>query len=107
MAGWKGSTRAKDLPPDWQRTQPRILARDGYQCMTRRADTGRLCLAAARQVDHITPHSAGGGDDDTNLAAICDYHHGKKSGREGGIASGVARRAKAKAALPRHPGLRA
>jgi len=101
-SGWKGSTRHSRLPSDWPITQPRILARDGYQCRVVRADTGALCLAAARQVDHIT---AGDDHRDSNLQAICDWHHGQKSGREGGLASGVVRRAKAAKKKPLHPGV--
>lgn len=105
MAGWKGSTRRSALPPDWHITQPRILARDGYQCQHIRNDTGRPCLAPARDVDHIVSNGQGGSDADSNLESLCTYHHGQKSGREGGLASGVARRKKAKATGRRHPGL--
>lgn len=105
MSGWKGSTRHAELPAGWHITQPRILARDGYQCQHVRQDTGRLCLAPARDVDHIISHADGGSDDDSNLHALCSYHHGRKSGREGGLASGVVRRARRAAAKPVHPGL--
>lgn len=105
MPGWEGSTRRADLPADWHVTQPRILRRDGYQCQHIRQDTGRLCLRRARDVDHIISHVQGGGDDDNNLQALCGYHHDQKSGREGGIASGVSRRAKRQASKPLHPGL--
>lgn len=105
MTGWEGSSRRSELPADWHITQPRILARDGWQCQHRREDTGRLCMLVARDVDHIVPHSQGGGDEDSNLQALCEYHHGKKSGREGGTASGISRRNKAAAAKPKHPGL--
>ena len=101
--GWIGSTRRERLPPNWEREiRPRILARDGYQCQHVRADTGRKCLARARQVDHIVP-----GDDhsDSNLRALCDWHHQQKSSSEGGRASSAARK-KRKAATPkRHPGI--
>jgi len=102
MSGWRGSTRRARLPKNWPAITRRILERDGRQCRTRRADTNRLCLKEARQVDHVRP-----GDDhrDENLAAICDYHHAIKSGREGGVASGAARRARRRPAGPPHPGL--
>lgn len=105
MAGWSGSLRGAELPANWHITQPRILARDGFQCQHVRQDTGRRCLEHARDVDHIIPHSQMGSDDDDNLEALCKYHHGQKSGREGGIASGIARRAAKKTGARRHPGL--
>lgn len=102
MPGWQGSDRRERLPADWHITQPRILERDRHQCRHVRSDTGRECGAHARQVDHRVP-----GDDhsDANLFAICDWHHAQKSGREGGTASGKARRAKRDEAKPQHPGV--
>ena len=105
MTGWAGSNRRQSLPPDWHITQPRILSRDGYQCQHRREDNQRLCLMRARDVDHILSHAEGGSDADSNLMSLCSYHHLKKSGGEGGRASGVSRRAKSAAAKPKHPGL--
>ncbi len=105
MTGWKGSSRRDALPPDWHITQPRILARDGHQCQHIREDSGRPCADPARDVDHIVPHSQGGSDDDSNLRALCPWHHNQKSGREGGLASGLSRRTKAAKAKPKHPGL--
>jgi 5-methylcytosine-specific restriction endonuclease McrA len=104
-SGWKGSKRRTTLPPDWAVIQLRILRRDYYRCQHVRYDTGRRCLKAAREVDHIVSAEAGGTDDDANLQALCSWHHGQKSGKEGGIASGKARRAKRDAAKPIHPGL--
>lgn len=103
MPNWEGSNRKSRLPANWPELRREVLARDGHQCMHLRQDTGRLCLAQARDVDHIDSTT----DDDrmTNLRSLCGYHHGVKSGREGGIASGVARRKKAQGAAPRHPGL--
>lgn len=105
MTGWKGSQRRAELPPDWHITQPRILRRDHHACQHVRADTGRKCGARARDVDHIVPHHLGGGDEDANLQALCPHHHSKKSGQEGGIASGKARAKKAAGSKPLHPGL--
>ncbi len=88
--GW----RTKPLPPDWHKTQPRILRRDGRRCY--------ICGApGCRQVDHIKPVSQGGGEDDSNLAAICNRCEASKTARE-------ANAAKPKRARPRtekHPGL--
>jgi 5-methylcytosine-specific restriction protein A len=104
-SGWVGSNRRSELPPDWPIICLRILLRDHHRCQHVREDTGRKCGRRASSVDHITPHSQGGTDDDSNLQALCDWHHGRKTGIEGGTASGVARRAKRDASKPIHPGL--
>jgi 5-methylcytosine-specific restriction protein A len=100
--GWIGSNRKAELPRNWPQIVARILTRDLHRCQWIRVDTDSRCLAHANQVDHIEP---GGPDEDWNLQALCAYHHGKKSGREGGIASGKARAKKAAASKPLHPGL--
>lgn len=99
---WQGSTRRSTLPWGWYtRIRPRILARDREQCQWIREDTGEKCLDHANQVDHITPYHLGGTDDDSNLWSLCQYHHDKKSGAEGGNAKA----ARVRAAKRRHPGL--
>jgi 5-methylcytosine-specific restriction enzyme A len=104
--GWKGSNRRALLPTNWTtEIVPRILTRDHHRCQWLRYDTGRRCLRTARDVDHVIPHSQGGTDHDSNLQALCQYHHRLKTGREGGTASGVSRRAKRDATKPVHPGL--
>lgn len=103
--GWKGSDRRHTLPANWGQTCLRILNRDHHRCQWVRQDTDRRCLAKAHDVDHRTPHSEGGTDDDSNLWALCTWHHARKTGIEGGTASGVARRAKRDAAKAIHPGL--
>jgi 5-methylcytosine-specific restriction protein A len=104
--GWVGSGRRQTLPVNWTtEIVPRILRRDHYRCQHIREDTQRKCGRRARDVDHIVNYASGGTDDDANLEALCAWHHGKKSGREGGIASGVSRRASRDAAKPTHPGL--
>ena len=105
MPNWEGSDRRSTLPPDWAVTVLRILRRDHHRCQWIRQDTGRRCLAKARDVDHKLSHKDGGTDDDSNLWALCEWHHRRKTGQEGGRASGIARRAKAEAAKPSHPGL--
>jgi 5-methylcytosine-specific restriction protein A len=99
---WEGSTRHDRLPADWPDTRVRILNRDGHRCQHQRVDTGKVCGVMATDVDHI--HR---GDDhrDENLQALCTWHHRKKSGREGGLASGAARAAKRAREAPSHPGL--
>lgn len=100
---WEGSDRRSRLPRDWPLIRARVLARDAYMCQHTRTDTGRMCGAHATDVDHV--HR---GDDhrDTNLQALCDYHHRKKSGSEGGNASREARARRKKATAYVHPGLR-
>lgn len=87
--GW----RSKPLPKGWERKQRRILKRDGHKCY--------LCGAeGCRQVDHIVPVSQGGGEEDENLAAICDLCHGHKTALEANAA-----KPKRKRPPERHPGL--
>jgi 5-methylcytosine-specific restriction endonuclease McrA len=105
MPGWKGSNRKSTLPVGWPAIQIRILKRDHHACQHVREDTGRRCGLRATDVDHIIPNSQGGSDADSNLQALCTWHHRRKSGREGGLASGQARTARAEAAKPLHPGL--
>jgi 5-methylcytosine-specific restriction protein A len=100
---WDGSDRRARLPSDWAARRARVLARDAYMCRHVRTDTGRACGARATDVDHVRH-----GDDhsESNLQALCDYHHRKKSGSEGGRASAEARAKRAKASAYVHPGLR-
>lgn len=80
------------------------MIRDNWQC--RWFDHGVLCGKAANQCDHIRP-----GDDHsmTNLRALCEYHHGKQSGRQGAAAYHNQRReTRLRFNAPRieaHPGL--
>ena len=103
MPQWEGSNRRSRLPSNWASIRRQVLSRDGYSCMHVRQDLMRLCLLPANEVDHIEQ----GADDDRMeaLQSLCPYHHGQKSGREGGIASGIARRAAKKTGARRHPGL--
>ena len=104
--GWIGSNRRQLLPANWtNEIVPRILKRDHYRCQHIRYDTGEKCGRRASDVDHIIRPADGGTDDDSNLQALCTYHHAQKTGREGGVASGRSRRAKRDAAKPIHPGL--
>lgn len=82
MARFETSDRRSRLPRNWSTIRKRILRRDRV-C--------QVCLNNyATEVDHILP-----GDDhaDTNLQGICRYCHSRKSAREGGLATGVSRRA--------------
>ena len=85
-----GSRRSQPLPPGWKKTRLRILARDGNACY--------LCGKWGNEVDHVIPAIRGGGEEDSNLATICDDCHKKKSARE---ARGPSR----KRVEEKHPGL--
>ena len=93
MNGTPHGWRVTPLPPDWGTTRRRILTRDRHKCY--------LCGAHAPEVDHITPASQHGTDDDSNLAAICVRCHRRKTSAEG-----VAARAKPPRQRPpeSHPG---
>lgn len=100
MSGqWSGSTRRTRLPADWNRRRERMLRRDGYRC-TALDDYGIRCEEPATDVDHIEP---GDNHDETNLAALCAWHHAKKSAREGGRAART-HRAPRQRPPEQHPG---
>lgn len=54
----------------------RVLKRDGYRC-TQCGSTVRL------EVDHITPYSAGGKHEMSNLRTLCHRCHGTKTAHDG------------------------
>jgi len=54
------------------------------------------------EVDH---HRAGDDHGDANLRGVCTWCHRNKSGREGGVASAKARKAKRRRPPEQHPGL--
>ena len=86
MPNWQGSDRRDRLPPDWPKIRARILRRDGRRCTVRNVD-GVRCGELATDVDHVKP-----GDDhrDANLRAVCQWHHRRKTGREGAAARAAA-----------------
>lgn len=101
--GWSSSSRRQSLPTDWPVIRRGVLARDGYACQWPLA--GRICAAPANQCDHIDP---AGGDDPSNLRALCAGHHTYRSSQQGGQAFGAVRKRMAAARFrPReaHPGL--
>jgi len=59
-----GSTRA------WRTTRAAILARDGHACV--------LCGQPGREVDHVVPVSAGGGDEPSNTRTLCRDCHARR-----------------------------
>ena len=97
--GWVGSDRRARLPPDWPARRARVMARDGYHCTARLADDTR-CTEPATDVDHINP---GDQHDDTNLTALCGWHHARKSAAEGARAAHANRAPRQRPPEP-HPG---
>lgn len=103
MAGWVGSTRRSELPPNWEAIRKRVLARDGYRCTW--VTDGQRCTVRATDVDHRER-----GDDHSmsNLRSLCGWHHQRRTSRDGGKARAAVRAKRARLGkLPqeRHPGL--
>ncbi|GGN40200.1 hypothetical protein GCM10010109_68990 [Actinoplanes campanulatus] len=99
---WQGSDRRQRLPQNWPSIQRRILKNAEFRCTVR--TEGKRCTEQATEVDHIR---AGDDHRDSNLRAICGWHHQQKSSREGGEAYAANRRRQA-AKFKRteaHPGL--
>lgn len=61
---WANSTRAKRLPPQWDKTRRRIFKRDGHTCQ---ACLGIRCGNLHLEVDHIVNNDD---HDDRNLRTI-------------------------------------
>lgn len=82
MTQWAGSDRSSRLPADWAKIRSKVFKRDGYRCTAKMLD-GTRCPGAAEECDHVRR-----GDDHRmeNLTSLCTWHHGKKSGTEGGQA---------------------
>ncbi|KOG26808.1 HNH endonuclease [Streptomyces viridochromogenes] len=103
MPNWSSSDRRERLPADWPKIRLRVLRRDGHRC-TARDQYGERCEELATDVDHIVP-----GDDhrETNLRALCGFHHQAKSSREGALALAAQRRRIGKRfkRTEAHPGL--
>lgn len=74
---WRSSSRGtrqqQGYGADWQRTRLTILNRDGWIC--------GYCGRAANTVDHRTPKSRGGTDDESNLIAACRSCNSSKRDR--------------------------
>ncbi len=104
MSGqWRDSDRRSRLPANWESLRKQVHRRDNSQCQVR-LPSGSRCLEPAVDVDHIRA-----GDDHrlSNLRCICDWHHSKKSAREGAMAyNAKMKRSKAKfRRVETHPGL--
>lgn len=102
---WEGSDRRARLPRNWATLRRSVMQRAGWQCEWMRADTGQRCPEVASDCDHVIP-----GDDHSpsNLQALCGYHHGVKSGRDGGLAAAASRKPGGRYSRlrkpPEHPG---
>lgn len=65
--------------PEWRRTRPVILARDGYLCRVQ----GPKCTLDATEVDHIVPIADGGARlDPDNLRAACSNCNKRRAARQ-------------------------
>jgi 5-methylcytosine-specific restriction protein A len=95
--------RTTPLPKGWDRIRRRILRRDRHACQWP-LTTGGLCGEPANQVDHKIGAAQGVDDhSDSNLWALCQWHHDQKTGRE---ASAVAHAGPPRARpAEAHPGL--
>lgn len=103
---WSTSNRKDSLPANWVHLRSQVLHAAGGRCEVVKRN-GHRCHDKAVAVDHIIPHSEGGSDDFSNLQAICEWHHAKKSSAEGGRAfqQNMAKlRASIRREPERHPG---
>lgn len=86
MTGWRKRGQCQSgRGKGWKRSRARIMARDMHLCQVCQRN-GRA--TPATEVDHITPLSLGGSDDDQNLQAICEPCHKAKTEREAAKAQG-------------------
>lgn len=95
---WITSDRLDRLPDNWDEIRSKVLARDRHKCQAK----GEGCQVEATEVDHVV---RGDNHDLSNLRAICERCHARKSAKEGNEAKA---RLKALRRRPpeRHPGLR-
>lgn len=102
MPSWKGSNRRQRLPENWSEIRRKVLVRDGFRC-TNTFASGKRCNRPATDCDHVRP-----GDDHSpsNLQAMCEECHRRKSSREGADALNKKRQEiRAKYRRPdKHPG---
>lgn len=64
--------------PQWRKIRLDVLKAAGFQCTATNAVTNQRCTAKATDVDHID----GASNDPSNLAALCAYHHRRKTSAE-------------------------
>lgn len=70
----------------WRRKREAVLKRDGYICQPCKREN---CTTLATEVDHVIPQAEGGSEDESNLQAICETCHKKKTRAE--AARGITR----------------
>lgn len=75
--------RETPLPRGWAKLRASVLA---LEPLCRPCSEAGL-IAAASEVDHIVPRSAGGTSERTNLQPICNRCHRRKSATEGAAAT--------------------
>lgn len=97
--GWLDSDRRERLPSNWPELVRQVRARSGGRCEAR-LPSGLRCPRRGTDADHVIP-----GDDHrlSNLRDLCEFHHDKKSSREGLQARRDQRRAGHRPP-ERHPG---
>lgn len=87
----KGSRHDRGYGAAWVKTRERILTRDYWLCQAC-LSTGKLTALGVKRwdhaVDHITPKSKGGSDDDDNLQSLCRECHWHKTEAEAAEAQG-------------------
>lgn len=77
--GWQGSNRSEELPADWPARRREVMERDGGRCVME-LPSGARCPNAAVDVDHVGSkwdHSL------SNLRALCEPHHDKRTAGQG------------------------
>lgn len=74
----------------WAKLRDWILKRDNFRCY---APYPTICVGVAVTADHLVPVAEGGSDDPSNLKAICEPCHERKT------------KAEAKRGIARHQGI--
>ena len=104
---WDTSRRRKD-PPYWPKLRQAVLARALGMCEHTEIKTSPLgetttrCTYPAQDIDHIVNLASGGTDELSNLQALCDWHHKRKTQQEASKNRPVYRERRPPT---RHPGL--
>lgn len=94
---WAGASPNRTRGRKWMAIRQRILTRDRFICCEcKRKGT----IRPADKVDHITPLSKGGTDDEDNLESLCNPCHDTKTAREAAEAQGRTFRARVKGCRP-------
>ncbi|AQQ67478.1 HNH endonuclease [Microbulbifer agarilyticus] len=87
---YRGSAHQRGYGARWKRIRDRVMLRDRHLCQPCERENR---ITPAKAVDHIIPKFEGGTDADSNLEAICDPCHRKKTqqesirARKGGVGS--------------------